>query len=477
MNQLPTDLSPSRLVKIQTLLLIAVCSLSGCDESPEDGPAKTVGDVTKAAEVIDTTSESEAAVPSEQSTKEPSTDLGKDAPATTVAKEEAPVAEPAAAVEEATAVDEPAVGEGAKTEGVAKEESPVAEPTNPHEESLANAENLSPTDESSNGRHPPKHLLEAAVELESLVIDVVGQKPTIYTPDKELFSGWAKTHFESNRRQVQMLAEYTNGVLHGKSWLWHENGELQAIEHNKQNTPHGSIIRWHANGQKAYEGTSRDGQLDGLATRWHENGQKMWEITFKDGKRDGTLTQWHGNGQKKWEITFRNGQQDGRFAAWYHNGQMQMDVTYTNGRRDDGPFTCWHANAQKASEGTFKDGKLADLVTRWDETGNVTSEPTEPHEESIEERLAKAVHWLHLEFRNDRLLWRDTGERFTGWYKKTFEETDEVKTLEWIKNGKADGPFTIWHANGRKQMEGTARNGELVGTGTEWDENGKLISE
>ena len=46
MNQLPTDLLPSRHVKIQMLLLIAACLLIGCSKSAEDGAAMTVQAVT-----------------------------------------------------------------------------------------------------------------------------------------------------------------------------------------------------------------------------------------------------------------------------------------------------------------------------------------------------------------------------------------------------------------------------------------------
>jgi hypothetical protein len=60
------------------ILLFTACLFCGCQESSNDGPAKTVSDVTL----------------------------------TTEAKEEVPVAEPVAVVEESTAVEEPTATKG-----------------------------------------------------------------------------------------------------------------------------------------------------------------------------------------------------------------------------------------------------------------------------------------------------------------------------------------------------------------------------
>ena len=46
-----------------------------------------------------------------------------------------------------------------------------------------------------------------------------------------------------------------------------------------------------------------------------------------------------------------------------------------------------------------------------------------------------------------------------------------------FKNGKEDGPFTVWYGNGKKWKEGTFKDGKRNGLGTYWYENGQKSSE
>ena len=98
-------------------------------------------------------------------------------------------------------------------------------------------------------------------------------------------------------------------------------------------------------------------------------------------------------------------------------------------------------------------------------------------EDSVEDRLVRAVDFSKLQLRNGIVYRLNTDECYTGWAKRFFNGSEQVQSLGMIKDGKEDGPFTAWYENGQKKSEATYKDEELVGKKTEWDENGKLVSE
>ena len=63
----------------------------------------------------------------------------------------------------------------------------------------------------------------------------------------------------------------------------------------------------------------------------------------------------------------------------------------------------------------------------------------------------------------------------TGTAVRTYD--DGRKTVTEFKDGRGNGLTILWHANGRKSMQGTLVDGELEGILYKWDEEGTLVSE
>jgi len=281
------------------LLLITACLFFGCGESPNNEAAKTVGDVTKTAEVIVTTLESEATAPSEPSTKVPSTEPGEDVTKITVAKEES----------QATHLPE------------ANEES--------IEERLAKAVDKSKT---------------------------VLRDGRLFLADSDApLTGWVKSYFKDSE-QIGSLIHYTDGKKYGLATWWQKNGHKQQESRVKDGIPYGLQTYWYKNGGKKSETYVHDESISAKpnshpvdATEWYENGQKksesVWQRdedgvsrssgntwyengqkktvgTHKDGDREGTYTEWHANGQKMYEATFKEGQVVGPELEWYEDGEL-----------------------------------------------------------------------------------------------------------------------------------------------------------
>ena len=100
-------------------------------------------------------------------------------------------------------------------------------------------------------------------------------------------------HLDNPNRAYQVI----NGIKHGKSLVWYENGQLQ------------------------YETDYKNGQIDGKSRAWYENGQLSYETDYKNGKIDGKSLVWRENGQLTYEKDYTNGQKDGKYLGWYDNGQ------------------------------------------------------------------------------------------------------------------------------------------------------------
>ena len=60
----------------------------------------------------------------------------------------------------------------------------------------------------------------------------------------------------------------------------------------------------------------------------------------------------------------------------------------------------------------------------------------------------------------------------TRWYKNGQKESERT-----YKDGKIDGLWTRWYSNGQKEIEGTLKDGEHDGLLTYWDQNGQKRKE
>ena len=88
----------------------------------------------------------------------------------------------------------------------------------------------------------------------------------------------------------------------------------------------------------------------------------------------------------------------------------------------------------------------------------------------VERLLKEAVDMESLEERDG--LFYLNGELYSGWLKQMYD-SGQAGALVRLKDGKQDGPYTAWHENGQKAMEGTKPDGLC----TEWHENGQKKAE
>ena len=72
----------------------------------------------------------------------------------------------------------------------------------------------------------------------------------------------------------------------------------------------------------------------------------------------------------------------------------------------------------------------------------------------------------------DGLIYQDDTP-YSGWV-KAMHNSEQVAILAQAKDGKPDGPHTMWHENGQKQVEATWKDGEEV-SAKYWNSKGEEV--
>ena len=142
-------------------------------------------------------------------------------------------------------------------------------------------------------------------------------------------TGWVVI-FHSDGKQPLALKQLKNGVQHGISTVWYDNGQKESQGNYKEGKKNGELIRWYKNGQKMAEGTYKNGVPEGLIIVWHQNGQKKEKANWIGGKLDGVVTVWYENGQKEGEGIFKLGQIISS-TKWKPNGEICPVTNVKNG--------------------------------------------------------------------------------------------------------------------------------------------------
>ena len=65
---------------------------------------------------------------------------------------------------------------------------------------------------------------------------------------------------------------------------------------------------------------------------WHDNGQLWAHCHHKNDKLDGEYKAWWKNGQLEEHCHYKNGEFDGEYKSWLENGQLYVLRYYKDGK-------------------------------------------------------------------------------------------------------------------------------------------------
>jgi antitoxin component YwqK of YwqJK toxin-antitoxin module len=195
-------------------------------------------------------------------------------------------------------------------------------------------------------------------------------------------------------------------------------------------TRHGPYVKWWRASVKALEGGYRDGLEDGPWTSYSEDGKKTGESEMRGGKSNGRTTLYYPGGRTKmWEGSYRDGLEDGESRQWDEEGKLLGSYRLVRGT---GTKLTWNENGTKESRCEQRDGKEHGRCTTWRDDGSVLKE---------EEYRNGVRHGRHVSW----------------WDQRRGRKQSEGS----YRNGKREGVWREWSFEG-KLSQGTFRNDKLV---------------
>ena len=120
-----------------------------------------------------------------------------------------------------------------------------------------------------------------------------------------------------------------NGFYEGKSWAWHDNGQLAGKTNWKAGVPNGLFIRWNSNGQKQSSIMFKDGLLHGKSVYYKNDGKRREEWNYKNDIQHGWHREYFGN-KVTFEECYVNGKLNGITVLYRNPGLVGMFAFHKN---------------------------------------------------------------------------------------------------------------------------------------------------
>lgn len=231
---------------------------------------------------------------------------------------------------------------------------------------------------------------------------------------------------------------------------------------------------FHPNGKLMAEGRYIGQDKDSTWNYYAKDGVLRSTEHWKAGKLHGVMTTYYADGRVAESRMFNNGMAAGKAEQFHPDGKLRYQATYVNGE-PEGPETYYFPNGNKEIEGRYVNGNRDGGWKYYNEDGTVRMQFLYAQGNLVKQKYENGT--------------------FTEYW-----DNDRPKSEMTYRNGKLDGPFTEWYANGTwtsepiqlgppgeqradvdrvlkgqtKKREGTYRNDMLEGPVKTYDEQGKL---
>jgi antitoxin component YwqK of YwqJK toxin-antitoxin module len=117
----------------------------------------------------------------------------------------------------------------------------------------------------------------------------------IYYLNNKLFSGYRKELYEN--KKLGLIGSYLNGMQHGITLSYFENGMLKDSRAYKLNKSFGKHFGYWENGNPKFEFYYLNDKREGTNKQWYISGKPYAFLNFKDDKEDGMQQAWRENGK------------------------------------------------------------------------------------------------------------------------------------------------------------------------------------
>lgn len=287
---------------------------------------------------------------------------------------------------------------------------------------------------------------------------------------------------------------YKKGKKDGDWTSFYFDRKVQAERHYKDDHPVGDWEGWHYNRNKAFEEHySKQGDSIDVWKKWYPNGVLAEENSCHPGSPSGHVTYYSSDSIRSSEYDCAYGKHHGKSQEYYPSGKLMIEGYYDQGIQE-GTWTLFRADGTIQKQERWKGGKR-DSLWRWFnkdgsilreslfENGNGTSYGT-CHRETDDFVCAESTFVAGELSGKVWYMKRDKRLRYEEmWLAGTIQESrifypDSVggglASEGFWKDGKREGIWRNWYANGVLMDSLTYVNGERVGEQFSYDSTGHM---
>lgn len=132
-------------------------------------------------------------------------------------------------------------------------------------------------------------------------------------------------------------ARYLSDSLEGERKFFFPNGNVESIEHYRNNQIHGKFHAFYESGQLKIEQNFVNGALQGESIRYYPSGVLQEKVMLADNVENGPFWEYHENGQLKTEGKYApdengDGVEQGELKEYDESGQLIRIADCENGR-------------------------------------------------------------------------------------------------------------------------------------------------
>lgn len=336
------------------------------------------------------------------------------------------------------------------------------------------------------------------------LIDREGTSETITSSER--LKKYENADFLGNQPYQKVLRVYnrnTKGENPAFVTSYHPNGQLHQYLEVLNGRAFGPYQEWYSNGQQKIEATVIGGEADvttaaqktwlfeGISYVWDEQGNIQAEIPYSKGILQGISTYYHPNGKVSKSVPFTNNQIHGTYNAFSPEGALLMIAEYVRGTLE-GPTLLYRCNGQISAEEMFCEGFLME-GRYYDMEKNISSEikdgsgyRTVFQEEYVAElqefrhgKLEGLVQVFNAKNQLTRIYHIKDGLKqgeeieYYPLPKKSTKLVPKI-SINWVDN-KIQGLVKTWYENGVQESQREMSQNAKNGLATAWYKDGSLM--
>jgi antitoxin component YwqK of YwqJK toxin-antitoxin module len=266
--------------------------------------------------------------------------------------------------------------------------------------------------------------------------------------------------FYNEEGNVTKKGSYEYGLQEGPWITYYANGIASDSGSFSQGRETGEWISRAENGTITLRGTYKLGELTGEFTSFFTDGTQSSKGSFARNVRTGLWQLWHRNGKPSWELEYISEKETKTVNAWdstgkpmVSNGNGTLYTFYANGKvkemsqvkdgKQIGTWMTFYADGKKMETGEYRND-IQYISTAWSPEGK--------------EELTNGTG-TYTAYYDDNTTPLETGELKDGlrqgfWTKFHENGLDTLQTAIFV-NGKMNGPYKSYYADGTVEVEGT----------------------